>query len=85
MTKKLFYDDVYMTEFDAEVIGVDSNKAVFDQSAFYPEGGGQDADTGIIVLEDGREIEVLDVHEKDGNVWHSLSEPIEVGTKVHGK
>lgn len=85
MTKKLFYDDVYMQEFDSIVTEVDGKKAAFEASAFYPEGGGQDADTGILILEDGREVEVLDVHEKDGNVWNTLSEPVEIGIKVHGK
>lgn len=85
MTKKLFYDDVYMQEFDSIVTEVDGKKAAFEASTFYPEGGGQDADTGILILEDGREVEVLDVHEKDGNVWHTLSEPVEIGIKVHGK
>ncbi|MCD8019688.1 MAG: DHHA1 domain-containing protein [Clostridiales bacterium] len=51
-TRKLFYENVYQTEFDAEVIscGQDDHGRYIelDQTAFYPEGGGQPADTGVL-------------------------------------
>ena len=53
MTEKLFYSDPYMREFDAEVTGVLFEKGVWkvamDRTAFYPEGGGQPADRGVIL------------------------------------
>ncbi len=88
-TKKLFYDDAYMKEFDAVVIDEKpSNDGVllaFDQTAFYPEGGGQAADKGTIVI-DEKEYEVKDVHEKDGLIWHTLDAELSnnVNKKVHG-
>ncbi len=88
MTEKLFYKDVYLKEFDAVVTGVSEKNgkflAAFDQTAFYPEGGGQDADYGFLLQEDGRKIDVVDVHEQEETIWHTVSEPLETGMKIHG-
>ena len=50
MTEKLFYEDSHRTEFTAKVISCEEAKdgfcVVLDQTAFFPEGGGQYADTG---------------------------------------
>ena len=46
MTKKLFWEDAYMREFDAEVELVDGNRVVLDQTAFNPRGGGLVSDSG---------------------------------------
>jgi misacylated tRNA(Ala) deacylase len=50
MTKLLYQRDSYMRTFEAIVIKVDADNHAFvlDQSAFYPGGGGQPADQGII-------------------------------------
>ena len=62
MTKKLFYEDLYAREFDAEVLEkqeIDGkNFVVLDKTLFFPGGGGQPFDTGFI---DG--VEVLEVSE----------------------
>ena len=84
MTKKLYYEDAYMRAFEATVTEVSGSKAVFDQTAFYPEGGGQPADHGTINV-NGKTIKVLDVHENDNIIWHTLSEPVNVGDKVCGE
>ena len=39
--RKLFYEDPYLKEAEARVCRIDGNKVYFDQSIFYPEGGGQ--------------------------------------------
>ena len=89
MTEKLYYQNAYMTEFDAEVVSVSENNgkitAVFDKTAFYPEGGGQPCDFGEIITEDGRVIKVTDVHEKDELIYHTLSEPVTAGDIIHGR
>lgn len=84
MTEKLFYQDGYIREFDAEVLECEKTaqgyKAVLDRTAFFPEGGGQYGDIGWI---DG--VRVTDAHEKDGIIYHTMEGPLPVGGHVHGK
>lgn len=82
-TKKLFYQDVMLREFTAEVLSCEETKGgytvVLDQTAFYPEGGGQGADHGTLGAAN-----VLDVHEKAGVITHLCDKPLSVGTSVAG-
>jgi alanyl-tRNA synthetase len=88
MTEKLYYKDVYIKEFTAEVISCekeDKNYAVvLDRTAFYPTGGGQPHDTGYIYY-CNKKIEVIDVNEKDDIIYHTTNEPIPVGENVNGE
>nr|WP_325200855.1 alanyl-tRNA editing protein [uncultured Oscillibacter sp.] len=87
MTQKLYYDDAFLREFPAEVLSCEAAgevwKVVLDQTAFYPEGGGQPADQGVLKTPAG-DVPVTDVHEKDGAVVHTCSAPVEAGTVVTG-
>lgn len=78
MTEKLFYKDSYVREFDAEVISCEASgdkfKVVLDKTAFFPEGGGQRPDTGII-----DNAIVSDVREIEGVVYHYTDKPLSVG------
>jgi len=66
-TVALYYQDQYMTEFEAKVLKVVSKEfVVLDQTCFFPEGGGQPADSGHFTF-DGKKAEVVDV-QKIGNV-----------------
>ena len=76
MTEKLYYQDTYLKEFTAvtEQVSV-SEKEVrvsLDRTAFYPEGGGQPADTGMIRTNDGTAFAVYDTQEDNGVIWHYI-------------
>ncbi len=83
MTEKLFYEDSHMITFSAIVVACekvgDYYEAVLDRTAFFPEGGGQAADTGVI-----GDSKVLDVQEKEGIIYHTVEKALEVGQKVEG-
>ena len=83
MTEKLFYEDSHMITFSAVVTACekvgDYYEAVLDRTAFFPEGGGQYADTGKI---DG--VQVLDVQERDDVIYHKLENKLTVGKEVEG-
>lgn len=86
-TQKLYYDDPFLREFPAEVLSCepagDAWKVILDQTAFYPEGGGQPADHGVLKTPKG-EVPVTDVHERDGAVIHTCAAPVEPGAVVTG-
>ena len=84
MTEKLFYEDAFLQEFTAVVIGCEKGKngweVVLDRTAFYPEGGGQPADHGAL-----GGAAVSDVRERDGVICHTCSQALEVGSEVGGR
>jgi alanyl-tRNA synthetase len=75
-THRLYYDDPYLRQFDAQVIArqqMDGRPAVaLDRTAFYPTGGGQPNDVGTLRGERGEARGVLDVITADELVWHVL-------------
>lgn len=83
MTQRLYYDNAYLTEFDAQVIACNPRGEYFDvlldRSAFYPTSGGQPFDTGVL-----GNVKVVDVNVTDGEVWHTVTAPLAVGETVHG-
>ena len=80
-TIKLYENDSYIKDFTATVISCTETDGgflvVLDKTAFFPEGGGQDADKGKI-----NGIEVLDVQIKDDVIYHKLENPLEFGATV---
>lgn len=60
MTQTLFREDAYLTECTATVTAVSEQGIVLDRTVFYPMGGGQAGDAGLLVLADGREISISD-------------------------
>ena len=83
MSLLLCLDDSYLKECDAVVQSVDGNDVVLDRTVFYPRGGGQPSDRGKLVAEDGKEIMVLNVLKKNGNIVHELeNHSLKSGDKV---
>lgn len=81
--ERLYNEDAYIREFDAEVISCTEAgtgyEVLLDRSAFFPEGGGQPADTGTL-----GNARVLDVQERRGEVVHMTDRTLLPGSTVHG-
>jgi misacylated tRNA(Ala) deacylase len=60
MTQTLFRDDAYLRECSATVTAISEQGLVLDRTVFYPLGGGQAGDAGVLVLAGGREIAIAD-------------------------
>ena len=81
MTEKLYYIDAYISSFTATVLSVsvldDGYAVILDRTAFFPNEGGQSADTGTI-----SSARVIDVTERDGVVIHKTNMALSVGETV---
>ncbi len=85
MTELLYMADVYLRSFEAEVTEVVDGGVVLDRTAFYPAGGGQPSDTGVLVS-DERTWQVRRVGRASGRVVHYLDgDPPVAGTPVRGE
>lgn len=83
MIELLYFNDSYLTNFSAIVIEVVSNGVVLDKTAFYPSGGGQPSDMGILVT-NGKEFTVNGVTKKEGKIVHETVQGLHVGDNVVG-
>jgi len=83
-TEKLYYDSKLL-EFEAKVVGVEGDYVILDRTAFYPESGGQDNDTGYLVL-NSKKVPVIDVFDENGVVVHKVkdSKALKAGDRVRG-
>jgi misacylated tRNA(Ala) deacylase len=85
MVEELFRQDAYLKQADATVTALEERGLRLDRSIFYPTGGGQPGDTGILRW-DGGEARVVDAVKADGgDVLHVLapdSARPQVGTKI---
>lgn len=93
-TQALYYDDVQQQEFDASIlaclplIGEDvpdgaTHAIVMDKTCFYPEGGGQEGDHGVLST-DSIHRTVLDTRKVGAHVLHLTNGPFDKGDLVHG-
>ena len=81
--KELYDLDPYRKEFDSKVVSCvyskDHYEILLEETAFYPEGGGQPADHGTL-----NGVHVFDVHEKAEGIMHYCDSPLAEGQSVHG-
>ncbi|MCP5286599.1 MAG: alanyl-tRNA editing protein [Burkholderiaceae bacterium] len=66
MTEELFREDAALTECRATVLAVDAEGVVLDRTVFYPLGGGQAGDAGVLVADDGRSWPIADTRKHKG-------------------
>ncbi|MCK5182869.1 MAG: alanyl-tRNA editing protein [Candidatus Heimdallarchaeota archaeon] len=72
-TKMLYMEDNYIKSFEAEVIAVGENYVILDQTAFYPEGGGQESDIGTLLF-GNQTITISMVKRDSGEVRHYIED-----------
>ncbi len=82
MTELLYLRDAYLTQFSARVTGTREDSIALDQTAFYPTGGGQPHDTGVLAG-----LRVTEVRKEGTDVWHTVAGgPLPaVGAEVEGE
>ena len=77
-TELLFYKDFYQTQTTAKLLNVIKNKEkinlIFDKTVFYPEGGGQPADNGKIII-NNEEFQVNYASKINNIVLHQIDTP----------
>ena len=80
-TEKLYYIDSHLFDFEATVLDCRETEKgwalILDRTAFFPEGGGQQADTGFIGT-----VPVRDVQEQGGEILHFCGEALPVGAHL---
>jgi len=82
--RKLFYEDAYRQSTITKVVSLAKDQlerwyVTLEETLFYPTGGGQPHDTGVI-----NNVQVTDVEEIDGEIRHYIAEPsLEVGGSVN--
>jgi phenylalanyl-tRNA synthetase alpha chain len=96
-TEPIYLLEPYTKEVETIILSVDKLenkpnefKIILESTVFYPIGGGQPTDQGILHFEDSSEAEVYDVVLRDGEIWNyirfnnSQNKNVEVGDKVKG-
>ena len=83
MTIRLYDQDSFLLDFEARVTSCKEKNGAYmitlDRTAFFPEGGGQGADHGVL-----GGVNVVDCHEVGGEVVHTADGPLQVGAAVGG-
>lgn len=83
-TKRLYYEDSKKERFEAVVLDIIDDYLVLDQTLFYPEGGGQPEDEGVITT--AEEIShVSEVKNVEGVILHRVEKPILKGELIEGR
>ena len=84
MTRRLYEEDSFLWDFEAAVTGCTETNGAWlielDQTAFFPEGGGQGADHGTL-----GDAQIRDVRLKGERILHTADRPLPVGATVRGR
>ena len=84
MTEKLYYSDSHCRAFTARVLDCkacgDEWEILLDKTAFFPGGGGQEADRGTLAG-----MAVIALREEGDVIWHRCAAPLDVGREVQGE
>ncbi|HEV8193734.1 MAG TPA: alanyl-tRNA editing protein [Ktedonobacterales bacterium] len=87
-TSLLYHTDSYLNTFEAKVVALGGNAVALESTAFYPGGGGQMADRGVLVV-DGRHLPLTGLRKENEIVWHEVDPDAgmlpEVGASVTGE
>ena len=70
MTIRLYNNDSYLTVFSSVITEITDDAIILRETAFFPEGGGQTSDKGML-----GDCEIYDVQEKDGIIYHYTRTP----------
>jgi len=85
MTELLYLHDGYLREFDATVTAVEGQALALDRTAFYPGGGGQPPDAGVVEWTGGPS-RVVELRRDGDTVWHVVEgAPPPAGSAVRGR
>lgn len=82
-TRPLYYDDVRISEFNAIVMNSGSGYVILNQTAFYPEGGGQPTDLGYF-QHGGKKVQVVKVEKHGDTIVHWIDGDIPQGSRIMG-
>lgn len=82
-TRPLYYDDASIREFNAVVLHSENREIITNQSAFYPEGGGQPTDLGHFVYR-GKNVNMLGAEKHGRAIVHKLDQEIPRNARIMG-
>ena len=71
-TRLLYQNDSHLRAFEARVVAVEERAIALDQTAFFPGGGGQMADRGLLTWE-GRQLPLASLAKRGDVVWHAVA------------
>ncbi len=91
LTEQLFWDDQYLTKFEATILEKRDDSLILDRTAFYPAGGGQFSDHGHIILQNkkSKKLTIKSIEKIDNEIVHYVKGKIDpefkMGLKVIGE